>query len=76
MSNIQPNQYTLSGGGITFTFLRSNFLGQPFASFSDGTQTRDYFGSAIRVLDVGIGTLVTVTTFMTIATKITMFNVM
>lgn len=76
MPNIQPNEYTLSGGGITFTFIRSNFLGQPFACFNDGTQTKDYFGPAVRVLDVGIGTLVAVTTFMTIDTGGSEFSVL
>ena len=66
MPNIQPNEYTLTGGNISFTFVKSNFLGQPFAQYSDGVQTRDFFGSAVRVLETGIGTLVTVTTFMTI----------
>jgi len=76
MPNIQPNDYTLSGGGITFTFLRSNFLGQPFASFSNGTVTKDFFGPAVRILETGIGTLVTVTTFMTIDTGGAEFSVL
>ena len=73
---VQPNEYTLKGGGLTFTFITSNFLHQPFASYSDGTTTKDFFGSAIRVLNVGIGTLVTVTTFMTIDTGGTEFSVL
>jgi hypothetical protein len=76
MPNVQPNEYTLKGENITFTFVKHNFLGQPFAQYSDGTQTRDYFGSAVRVLETGIGTLVTVTTFMTIDTGGTEFSVL
>lgn len=73
---VQPNQFTLKGGDITVTYTTSNFLGQPFLSYSDGTTTRDFFGSAIRVVDTGIGTLVTVTTFMTIDTGGTEFSVL
>lgn len=73
---LQPNDYTLSGGGITFTYLMSNFLGQPVATFNDGTGTKDFYGSAVRVLNIGIGTLVSVTTFMTIDTGATEFSVL
>jgi len=76
MANVQPNEYTLTGGNITFTFVKHNFLGQPFAHYTDGTQTRDYYGSAVRVLETGIGTLVTVTTFMTIDTGGAEFSVL
>src|SRR5207245_10277742 len=75
MPNIQPNEYTLKGGNITVNYLTSNFLGQPFLSYNDGTQTKEFFGSAIRVAEIGIGTLVTVTTFMTIDTGGTEFSV-
>lgn len=78
MANVQPNEYVLKSvnGKITFTYLKSNFLGRPFASYSDGTITEDFFGSAIRVLDAGVGTLVTVTTRMTIDTGGTEFSVL
>jgi len=74
--SVQPNQYTLKGGNITVTYTTTNFLGQPFLSYNDGTTTKDFFGSAIRVVDTGIGTLVTVTTFMTIDTGGTEFSVL
>jgi hypothetical protein len=73
---VQPNQYTLKGGNITVTYSTTNFLGQPFLSYNDGTQTKDFSGSAIRVVDIGIGTLVSVTTFMTIDTGATEFSVL
>lgn len=76
MPNVEPNEYTLKGGNFTFTYIKSNFLGQPFVSFSDGTQTKDFSGSAVRVLETGIGTLVTVTTFMTIDTGGSEFSVL
>ena len=73
---VQPNEYTLQGGNITVHYVTTNFLGQPFLSYSDGVLTREFFGSAIRVLNVGIGTLVSVTTFMTIDTGATEFSVL
>ena len=76
MSVVQPNEYVLKGGNITFTYLKSNFLGQPFASFHDGVQTKTFFGPAVRVLDAGIGTLVTVTTEMSIDTGGAEFSVL
>jgi hypothetical protein len=76
MANVEPNEYTLKGGNITFNYLKSNFLGQPFVSFSDGTQTKNFYGSAVRVLETGIGTLVTVTTFMTVDTGGSEFSVL
>lgn len=66
MSAVQPNEYTLTGGNITFTYVKHNFLGLPFVSYSDGTQTKTFYGTAVRVLETGFGTLVTVTTHMTI----------
>jgi hypothetical protein len=71
-----PNDYVLRGGNITFTYAKNNFLGGPFVTYNDGTQTRDFFGSAVRVLETGIGTLVTVTTHMTIDTGGTEFSVL
>ncbi len=72
----EPNNYVLKGGNITFTYAKNNFLGGPFVTYHDGTTARDYFGSAVRVLETGIGTLVTVTTHMTIDTGGTEFSVL
>jgi hypothetical protein len=76
MASITPNEYTLTGGGLTVTYITHNFLGQPFLSYKDSAGTRDFYGGAIRVLNVGIGTLVTVTTRMTIDTGGTEFSVL
>lgn len=76
MSFVQPNDYVLKGSNITFTYAKNNFLGGPFVIYNDGTQTRDFFGSAVRVLETGIGTLVTVTTHMTLDTGGSEFSVL
>jgi len=73
---VQPNEYTLKGGNITVNYVTANFLGQPFLSYTDGSQTKEFSGSAIRVVDTGIGTLVSVTTFMTIDTGAAEFSVL
>ena len=76
MTAVQPNEYTLQGGNVTFTFVKHNFLGQPFVSYTEGGQTKSFFGTAVRVLETGIGTLVTVTTHMTMDTGGTEFSVL
>jgi hypothetical protein len=76
MPSVQPNHYTLKDGNITVTYTTTNFLGQPMLSYSDGSVTKDFWGSAIRTLDIGIGTLVTVTTFMTIDAGGTEFSML
>jgi hypothetical protein len=76
MSAVQPNEYTLQGGGLTFTYLKHNFLGQPYASYTENGQTKTFSGSAVRVLETGIGTLVTVTTHTSIDTGGSEFSVL
>jgi hypothetical protein len=77
MPGIQPNEYTLKGGNLTFTYVKNNFLGHPFVTYTEGTgPTRVFSGSAVRILETGIGTLVTVTTHMTIDTGGTEFSVL
>jgi len=74
MSAVQPNEYTLQGGGLTFTYVKHNFLGQPFVSYTENGHTKTFSGSAVRILETGIGTLVTVTTHTSIDTGGTDFS--
>jgi hypothetical protein len=76
MAGVTPNEYVLTGGGLTVTYITSNFLGKPFLSYKDNSGTKTFYDTAIRVVDVGIGTLVTVTTHMTIDTGGTEFSVL
>jgi hypothetical protein len=76
MAAVEPNVYVLQGKNLTFTYHKNNFLGGPFVTYSDGKQTKDFFGSAVRILETGIGTLVTVTTHMTIDTGGNEFSVL
>lgn len=76
MPGVQPNEYTLQGGGLTFTYLKHNFLGQPYVSYTENGQTKTFSGSAVRILETGIGTLVTVTTHTSIDTGGSEFSVL
>ena len=76
MSAVQPNEYTLQGGGLTFSYVKHNFLGQPFVSYTENGHTKTFSGSAVRILETGIGTLVTVTTHTSIDTGGTDFSVL
>jgi len=76
MPGVQPNEYTLQGGGLTFTYMKHNFLNQPYVSYTENGQTKSFSGSAVRVLETGIGTLVTVTTHTSIDVGGTDFSVL
>ena len=79
MANIQPNRFVLqsSNGVLKVDYETTSFLGQPFLNLTEGSgPTRHFSGSQIRRLDTEIGTLVTVTTRMTIDTGSTSFSVL
>jgi hypothetical protein len=66
MADLQPNEYALTGGGVTITYLTNGFLGHPTLSFKDAQLALSFKGPEIRVLPTEIGGLVTVTLRMTI----------
>ena len=77
MANIQPNRYVMQGGTTKVDYETSSFIGQPVLNLTQGTgPTRHFTGSQIRTLNTEIGTLVTVTTHMTIDTGSTSFSVL
>jgi hypothetical protein len=79
MANFQPNRYVLqsSNGQTKVDYETSSFIGQPILNLTLGSgPIRHYTGSQIRTLDTEIGTLVTVTTAMTIDTGATTFSVL
>ncbi len=76
MANVQPNRYELKStdGSSKVTYETSTLFGQPSLSLSQGSNpARNFTGSQIRTLSTEIGTLVTVTTFMTIDAGSTSF---
>jgi hypothetical protein len=80
MANIKPNRYVLQNGDGTtkVDYETSNFIGQPILNLTQGPggPVRHFSGSQIRALDSEIGTLVTVTTQITVDTGSTSFSVL
>jgi hypothetical protein len=80
MAHIQPNRYLLQSqdGKTKVDYETSTFSGQPFLNLTQGPggPIRHFAGSQIRTLNTEIGTLVTVTTVMTVDTGSTSFSVL
>lgn len=79
MANLQPNRFVLqsSNGQTKVDYETSSFIGQPTLNLTLGSgPTRHFAGSQIRTLATEIGTLVTVTTNITIDTGATSFSVL
>ena len=80
MANIQPNRYVLQSqdGKTKVDYETSSFIGQPILNLTQGPggPIRHFSGSQIRTRNTEIGTLVTVTTHITIDTGSTSFSVL
>ena len=77
MANIQPNRFVLKSGVVKVDYETTSFIGQPVLNLTEGSgPTRHFSGSQIRRLETEIGTVVTVTTRMTIDTGSTSFSVL
>jgi len=79
MPNITPNRFVLQSndGKTKVDYETSSFIGQPTLNLAQGPgPIRHFSGSQIRALHTEIGTLVSVTTQMTIDTGSTSFSVL
>jgi hypothetical protein len=80
MANLNPNRYILqsSDGTTKVEYETSNFIGQPTLNLTQGPggPIRHFAGSQIRARNTEIGTLVTVTTQITVDTGSTSFSVL
>jgi len=79
MANIQPNRYVLQSndGKTKVDYETSSFIGQPILNLTQGPgPIRHFSGSQIRAVNTEIGTLVSVTTHITIDTGSTSFSVL
>lgn len=79
MANIQPNRFILqsSDGKLKIDYETTSFIGQPTLNLTQGTgPTRHFSGSQIRRVNTEIGTLVTVTTHITVDTGSTSLSVL
>ena len=73
---VAPNVYKLSGGHIHVTYTTTSKAGQPYFSYQDGSQTVSFKGNQIRETKTEMGTLVSVTTRMTVDTGSTTFTLL
>lgn len=79
MANIQPNRYVMQSndGKTKVDYETSSFIGQPTLNLTQGPgPIRHFSGSQIRTRNTEIGTLVSVTTHITIDTGSTSFSVL
>ena len=79
MASILPNRFLLqsSDGKTKVDYETISFIGQPILNLTQGPgPTRHFAGSQIRAINTEIGTLVTVTTQITIDTGSTSFSVL
>lgn len=79
MANIQPNRFILQSndGKTKVDYETSGFTGQPSLNITEAPgPIRHFSGSQIRKVDTEIGTLVSVTTRLTIDTGSTSFSVL
>ena len=79
MANISPNRFVLqsSDGKTKVDYETTSFVGQPFLNLTQGGgPIRHFAGSQIRRLNTEIGTLVSVTTQITVDTGSTSFSVL
>ncbi len=71
-----PNMYRLEGGNLHITYTTTSINGQPHLNYQDGSQTLSFTGSQIRQTKTDMGTLVTVTTRMTVDSGSTTFTLL
>ena len=71
-----PNQYVLHGDKLHITYSTTGVDGKPHFSYQDKTQSLEFSGDQIRTVGTEIGTLVSVTTLMTVDTGSTSFSVL
>ncbi|QWF71874.1 hypothetical protein KEF85_05280 [Methylomonas paludis] len=71
-----PNQYVLHNGKLHVTYSTTGIDGKPHFNYQDGQNTLNFSGDEIRAVGTEIGTLVTVTTGITVDTGSTSFTVL
>jgi hypothetical protein len=79
MANIQPNRFILQSndGKLKIDYETTSFIGQPTLNLTQGPgPIRHFAGSQIRRVNTEIGTLVTVTTLLTVDAGSTSLSVL
>jgi hypothetical protein len=73
---LEPNRWVLTGSGLQVTYSSTGLVGQPQFTYHDKRQTRQFSGPQIRRVDTDAGTLVSVTTVMTVDTGSATFSLL
>ena len=82
MGNIQPNRFVLrsSDGKTKVDYETASFIGQPTLNLTQGPSPtvpiRHFAGSQIRIRNTELGTIVTVTTQVTVDSGSTSFSIL
>src|ERR1700746_2464654 len=71
-----PNLYELAGGQLHVTCSNTGKDGQPYFSYENGGQKLSFKGKEIRTVEADCGTLVSVTTRMTVDSGSTTFTLL
>jgi hypothetical protein len=71
-----PNLYELKNGSIKIIYSTSGNDGQPHLSYKKGKIQRSFSGEEIRTIETDLGTVVSVTTVMSVDTGSTSFSVL
>lgn len=69
-----PNLYVLQGGSLQISYSTTGIDGKPHFDYKNGTQVLNFTGDQIRTEATEVGTLVSVTTRMTIDSGSTTFT--
>ncbi|MFI3157262.1 MAG: hypothetical protein QX199_14000 [Methylococcaceae bacterium] len=72
----QPNSYEFTGNTIHINYSTSGLDGLPHFTYQQAKKTLNFKGDQIRTVGTEIGTLVTVTTTMTVDSNSTSFSVL
>jgi hypothetical protein len=71
-----PNTYHLQGRQLRVSYSTTSFGGKPLFSYQDANKSLSFSGDEIRVVDSGIGKLVTVTIALTVDVGSTTFTLL
>lgn len=74
--NASPNLYVLKSGNLQINYSSSGIDGKPHFSYKKGKTTLNFSGDEIRTVETDLGTVVSVTTIMTIDNGSTSFSVL
>lgn len=76
MTFVSPNQFQLSGHGLSLEYTTTGIDGQPHFSYHDHSFTKSFSGNEISTEDTALGSLVSVRLMLTIDAGSTTFTLL